>query len=573
MSTQDMHTKSSEEGLSRRDFFKGAASVGAVAATAGVLAGCAPSNGGGANDAVADDATAGGASANDWLGAPQEIGEIAETIETEVLVVGAGTAGCFAACAAVEEGAKTILLERQSEIGNGVRDTIAALNSKQQQESGVNPNKFDVINEMNRQSSGYGDLKLYDVWAEHSGEAIDWYVERCAENGYEIKFEIAAPNKLRIPVYDVGHSLQWSDPTDPNIGSFTMTSGFLLEYGKGLGLDVHMNTTFIQLVKEGDVVTGVIAEGPDGMVQYNASKGVIMCTGGYGGNAEMLEALQPETVDMTSVHYAFPTCDGSGIKAMLWAGAAMDPVHAGMIFDRGGLPPDSTDRGEGDLFWMGSQPFLKVDLDGNRFTNESGPYDFILHTANAIREKTYCTVWDANFLDDMARFDTHGCSRPFGYENGALAVMPYFPVVESINAGLMERGYIVEAQSVEELAEKLNIPADAFAATVARYNELADAGVDSDFGKEPHRLSHLNTPPFYGIRQRGGYFITTLDGIRIDTDMRVMDETGAPIQGLFAAGDCSGGYFGISYINLLAGDAAGRSITFGRRAGKIAANL
>ena len=556
--------------VSRRTFLKGAASAGLIGATAGVLASCAPGAGSDQGTASASAEPADSSTSN-WLGAPAEITDIVDTIDTEVLVVGAGTAGCFAACAAVEEGAKTIVIDRQSEIGNGVRDTLAALNSKQQIESGVNPNKFDVIREMTRQSSGYGDSRLYEVWAENSGEAIDWYTERCAENGYEIKFEIGNDDKLKIPTYDVGHSLQWSDPTDPNIGSFTMTSGFLLEYGKKLGLEVHMNTTMLQLVKEGDRVTGLYAQTPDGVVQYNASKGVILCTGGYGGNQEMLLALQPETVDMTSVPYAFPSCDGSGIKAALWAGGVMDPVHGGMIFDRGAVPPDSTDPADGAMFWMGSQPFLKVDLNGNRFTNESGPYDFILHTANGIKDKTYCTVWDANYVEDMMRFDTHGCSRPFGYENGALAVMPFEPVMASMNDALRADGYIVQADTIEELAEKLNIPVDTFTATVKRYNELADAGEDSDFGKEPHRLSHLTTPPFEGIRQRGGYFITTLDGVKIDTDMHVVNESYEPIEGLYAAGDCSGGYAGISYVNLLSGDAAGRSVTFGRRAGKIAA--
>jgi succinate dehydrogenase/fumarate reductase flavoprotein subunit len=562
------------EGLSRRGFLVAAASAGVLGAGAGILAGCAPASSAPETPAASTGGGGGGGAA-DWLGAPQEIaeGDVARTVETEILVVGAGTAGCFAACAAVEEGAQTILIDKQPEIGNGVRDTLAALNSTQQQETGDNPDAFTIINEMTRHSSGYGDERLYKIWADHSGEAIDWYTERLAENGYEFKFETSTLGTLNTPHYDVGHSLQWSDPADPNVGSFTMTSGFLLDYGKGRGLEVHMGTTMLQLSQEGERVTGLYAETEEGIVQYRASKGVIVCTGGYAANTEMLEALQPGTLDMASVHFAFPSCTGDGIKAMLWAGAAMDPVHAGMIFDRGAVPPDSTDVADGNFFWMGSQPFLKVNLDGNRFTNESGPYDFILHTANGIREKTYCTVWDSNYAADILRFETHGCSRLYPYNNGALPVMPLDPVVAGMNAELAAAGVIVEASSVEELAERLNIPADAFAATVARYNELADAGADSDFGKEAHRLSHLAAAPFYGVRQRGGYFITTLDGVRIDTGMRVLDEAGKPIEGLYAAGDCSGGYYGISYVNLLAGDAAGRSVTFGRLAGKAVAQL
>lgn len=106
---------------------------------------------------------------------------------------------------------------------------------------------------------------------------------------------------------------------------------------------------------------------------------------------------------------------------------------------------------------------------------------------------------------------------------------------------------------------------------MARYNELADAGEDTDFGKEAFRLSHMATPPFCGVRQHGGYFITTLDGIKIDTNMNVVNAEGEAIEGLYCAGDCSGGYYGNSYVNLLSGDAAGRSVTFGRLAAKNAA--
>ena len=222
------------------------------------------------------------------------------------------------------------------------------------------------------------------------------------------------------------------------------------------------------------------------------------------------------------------------------------------------------------MFWMGSQPFLKVDLEGNRFTNESGCYDHILHASLNLPHQTYCVLWDANYQEDIKRFQTHGCSRLFPHANGTEPVMT-MEIVDDMNLGLMEDGYIVEADTIGGLAEKLGIPAGALSATVARYNELADKGEDVDFGKEAFRLSHLDTPPFRGIRSKGGYLITTLDGIKIDETMHVVDENGQPIPGLYCSGDCSGGYFGESYPNLLAGAAAGRSVTFGRYAGKLAA--
>jgi len=137
-----------------------------------------------------------------------------------------------------------------------------------------------------------------------------------------------------------------------------------------------------------------------------------------------------------------------------------------------------------------------------------------------------------------------------------------------MNADLEAQGYIVRADSIEELAEKLNIPTDTFKATVERYNELAVKGEDEDFGKEGYRLSTLDTAPYFGTRQCGGYFICTMDGIQIDEHLHAIRADGSAIEGLYVVGDCSGSYFSGSYPNLMSGAAAGRSVTFGRLAGK-----
>ena len=508
----------------------------------------------------------------DWLGEEPEVSDVVATIDTEVLVIGAGTAGVFAACAAVEEGAKTILIEKFDEAygGAGIRDTLAAIGSREQIESGKNPDKFDVITEMYRQSNGYGDQRLYKVWADYSGETIDWYTDRMKEAGLSVRFEEDDHSKeVRYPIYDVGHSLQMSATQ----GAHGVSANILKEYGKAKGLEVHYETTLVKLIKEEGKVTGIYADTKNGMVRYNASKGIIVCTGGYSLNMDMMNALQPETVKMININYSYPGSMGDGIKACLWAGAAMDETHAGMLFDRGGVMPDQVGpTPPGVLFWMGSQPFLKVDLNGNRFTNESGCYDHILHDAFSLPGMTYAEVWDANYIADMQRFDTHGCSRMFPHVNGAESVWP----IDFNEAVFMPQyrgqGIVVKADTIPELAEKLGLPVENFVKTVERYNELYDKQVDEDFGKEAFRLSALRTAPFEGIRLSGGYFICTLDGIRIDTNMNAVDAEGKAIEGLYVAGDCSGGYFDTSYPNLLAGCAAGRSITFGRLAGKIAAH-
>lgn len=512
---------------------------------------------------------------SDWLGTAPEIkdSDVVKTYDTEVLVIGAGTAGLFAACAAVEEGAKTVLIEKMTQEygGSGIRDTLAAIGSKQQIENKDNPDKFDVFTEMYRQSNGYADQRLFKVWAEHSGEAIDWYTALCEAKGLPIRHEVDDHSKaVRYPVYDVGHSLQ----TSVTLGEHGVTANVLKEYGTGLGLEIHYETALMELIREGDRVTGIYAKTNEGIVRYNASKGVIVCTGGYSLNMDMLKALQPETVKMININYSYPGSQGDGIKACLWAGAAMDESHTSMLFDRGGVPPTQVGcEQEGFLFWMGSQPFLKVDLNGKRFTNESGCYDHILHDAFNLPGMTYAMVWDADYKKDMERFDTHGCSRMFPHVNGAESVWPLEELNEpAFMTPYREAGLVVKADTIEELAEKLGLPAEQFKATVDRYNELYDKQNDEDFGKEAFRLSQLRTAPFEGVRMSGGYFICTLDGIKIDENMNALDASGKPIEGLYVAGDCSGSYFDGSYPNLLAGCAAGRSVTFGRRAGKLAAH-
>jgi len=129
-------------------------------------------------------------------------------------------------------------------------------------------------------------------------------------------------------------------------------------------------------------------------------------------------------------------------------------------------------------------------------------------------------------------------------------------------------GYLQKADTLDELAEKLNIPVDEFKKTVWRYNTLCLQGKDEDYGKSPHRMTPVVEPPFYGIRTCA-WHLTTLNGCRINTNMQVIREDGTPIEGLYATGDCTGGFFANNYPNLFTGLACGRTMTFGRRAAKI----
>ena len=557
-----------KKNMTRRDFLKGTAVSALGIAATSLLGGCSAEQ-----ECPTVEPCVCEPSKNAWLGTAPEIAdsEITKAIDCDVLVVGCGCAGTFAACSAAENGAKTICIDQYPEgASSGIRDTIAAIGSKQQIANNDNPDKFKVIQMLQQQSNGYGSMELYHLWADNSGEAVDWYTDILDKNGIKFLHEVddhTVPSNY--PLADVGHSIQWG--TNEYSSQFSMK--FVNDYGKSIGVEYHFKTQMIKLTKDGNKVTGIIATNENGeYVKYVANKGVIMCTGGYSRNEEMLKALQPETIKFTTINKSYPGMNGDGIKACMWAGAAFDDIHSSMLFERGCIKPDQVgNENGGELFWMGSQPFLKVNLNGKRFTNESAPYDYILHTLLNQPYQTYAMVWDSNYTKYIGAFETHGCSRLTPHANGTESVMPMFLITDIMNPQLEADGYIVKADTIEELAEKLGLPVDNFKATVARYNELADKGVDEDFGKEAHRLTHLDTAPYYGVRQAGGYFICTMDGVKIDTNLNVLDENNLPIEGLYAAGDCSGSYFATSYPNLLAGAAAGRSVTFGRLAGRNAA--
>lgn len=579
---------SKQQAMSRRNFVAGAAAatgaltLSAVAAqTAGAAeSGEADASGEVPANAVIDspeiEATPGPSqyvdtSVPEWLGEAPAVADadITDTKQCDVLVVGCGTSGLFAACSAAENGAQVILIEKNP-ASPGVRGTLGAVGTKWQEELGVEIDKNEICHEMQMYAANMVSPALLKCWADNSAETVEWYSELCEKAGRE--FVICsdldlAPGETVFKHWCTGHSAIMN-------GGTCEDADVLLDYADSLGVEVDYSCAMVELTQDdSERVTGVIATDPDdNYIKIEAAKGVILCTGGYGRNDKMMAALQPDTCKIFSSNSAMPGTNGDGIKAALWAGAAFDDTHECMLFDRCPLKPDEVagQNLNSAMFWMASQPWLKVNLEGKRFCNESEPYDFTLHASLAEPDHTYVTLWDANYIDYIYQFKTQGCSRMFPFENGAPVSAITIDAMMGMNQGLVENGYIQQADTIEELAEKLNIPADNLKETVDHYNELVAAGEDTDFGKEPFRLSPLDTPPFCGVRQTG-YLLCTMDGIHIDTDMNALRADGTKIEGLFMGGNDSGSFFAITYPDLIPGLAAGRSSTFGRRAGRIAA--
>ena len=509
---------------------------------------------------------------SDWLGEAPEIAEsdISEELETEVLVVGCGTGGWIATMTAAEEGAKVLVLEKR-ETPTGIREDIGSINSRLQLESFKEFPEFEIdkteaLQDIVRYASGYVDSDLVKTWIDNSGELVDWLTDLMESTGdwyMSLEGGIGDQNHPeRDKAYATGHS---PHKTEQGAEKNVSTSSTFRDFCDATGnVDWRFQTALVKLEQdESGKVIGVIAQDltDEHYIRVKAAKGVIMATGGYATNTEMMLALQPMTMKMKANVPIGSTDDGSGIKAMLWAGGIMDPCHASMMFNRCSVLPTETAgyKTNGKWYWFGEQPFLKVNLNGKRFCNESGPYEFMLHSMYMQPYHTYVDVFDANNKKYCEQFDEVGCCRLFPFDNGAESNMPYDYVWGQMTEGEnshLALGYLQKADTLEELAEKLNIPAEEFVKTVERYNELCAKGVDEDYGKSAHRMTPVDTAPFYGIRTCA-WHLTTMNGCRINTDMQVIRENGTPIEGLYATGDCTGGFFSQTYPNLFTGLACG----------------
>lgn len=562
--------------LNRREFLKGAAIVTGV----GFLAGCAPKSADEMPDTTAESIEAPVVS-EDWLGEEPEVGTISETVESEVIVIGAGTGGAYVAASLLEKGVDVILLEKRDTVST-LRNDWGCIGSKWQLEEGVELDPATIIHYHSMYSANRIDQRLPHIWANESGAAVTWIGELLESRGanfyYEGGYEPHFENHATHHKFPTGHSADFPNGKEG--------AQLMQEYIEELGGEYRFNTSFIKFEYEGKKVTAVIAQDQDGnYIRFVGEKGIVLSTGGYQGNPDMMHALQPAEIMTITPPMSTSTC-GDGIKACLWMGAAMDEVPASVTFDRMGLLPNETPKTMTipGFFWLGSQPWMKVNLLGERFANESTTYDFILHAAAKQPSATYCCIMDSNWFDQVTQFETMGCSRIYPFPNGSPndvyktggleSTGTDFEVIReewtAILNGLIESGHLQQADTPEELAEKLNIPADTFAASLNRYNELAENGVDEDFFKDAYRLLPLTAPPYYGIRVTG-WHLCTLDGIRIDTQMRPMDEQSVPFEGLHVIGDTSGSYFAHTYPSLLTGYANGRTLTFARRVARILA--
>ncbi len=547
--------------MSRRDLFKMSGIAAAGVAGASLFAGCAPKS---ASSASSDaKAAKGGADAGmttaaghsraglpSFLDAPAAITDIKETKDYDVVIVGAGAAGVPAAITAKQAGASVAVIQKESTaISQG--NTATGILLDKSDPAGVEA----VVSTLLAKHEYRAKREQVELWAKNSGEAITWLFETAQQCGAQVsdttkKWTSGVQN---VNGYEVNYLSIDFGPKPYNTGEGMKA---LAEYAEKQGVDFFYSTEAKQLVGDSNGITGVIAKGSDGNIQFNAKKGVILAAGDYQNDDDMVNYYIP---DLKNLGRKQTNKTGDGHKMAIWAGGAMEEIgHTKMLHD--------FDAGPGSMCDM---PFLAVKMDGTRFCDETCGMSIM---NNFLRSETdqgnYCQIFDNNYTETAASWP----GKLFDQE----AIKAYMPEEPGEKKGVYE-GQIAtfKADTLDELAKKLGITdAAAFKKAVERYNELVAKGVDEDFGKEAKYLAPIDTPPFYGTH-RHVRVSAIVSGVNVDEHMRVLkDGTNEAIPGLFAIGNVAGNFFaGVDYTMWMPGLSLGRAHTQGYVAGKYVASL
>jgi fumarate reductase flavoprotein subunit len=527
--------------LGRRGFLKGAV----VSGVAGVV---------GSSPLMAQKETAPAAGCKQsWETAPAPIpaGEIKNTLTTEVVVIGAGIAGIVTALSAAEGGAKVVVLEKGKTYSARGFD-IAAIDSRPQKKAGIKIDLPKAIREVIKNCDKQIKEELYWIWARNSGKALDWILDQTEPAGLVAKLSAAhyqGPNYYEYPV--THHILGGPHTKD---GSFIDVVDILVKNAKAKGVDFRFRMPGARLVREGKgPVTGAIAGMAGNYTRFNATKGVVMATGDYGSNPEMLRYYCPiATYVDHNVYTPIGANVGDGHKMGLWAGAAFQKgMHAPMIHTLGGAWP---------YF------FLHVNKRGLRYQNEDVSCQACCLGKMMQPDGIGWTLLDSDFLKHVPK--TIPIGGGFFWDHPGRNMGEEWTPDEDMAAleDNIKAGLAFKANTLDELAAKMKVPADVLKKTLARYNELVKKGVDEDFGKRKELLFPIVKPPFYAGLIKSALLATT-SGLRVNTKLEVLDEHDEPLGGLYAVGNVQGDMFAVDYPTVFPGLSHSRCVTFGRLVG------
>ena len=520
------------------------------------------------NEALAAALAAAGLDAADFTGNEDASAAEDRVIDTDIVIVGAGGAGMTAAIAAANEGRDVVIVESQAMVGgNSVRatggmnaaktpaqdeneftesagvektletaasewadnETITALaNTVAEQWAAYQANPegyFDSVElmELDTLIGGHGinDPALVEALCSNSADAIDWLAEQGIELTSVSSFGGASVKRIHRPVDSEGKTI--------SVGSYMIP--LLQSKCEELGVEILLNTTANKILTDADgAAVGIEATDKNGAAVTVNAKAVILATGGFGANLDMVVEYKPDLAGFMTTNA--PGAQGQGIDMAVAIGAGtvdMDQIqiHPTVEANTAALITEGL-RGDGAIL---------VNAEGNRFTDEVGTRD-VVSAAEIAQTGSYSWL-----VIDQAMVDA-----------------------SSVIQGYIKNGYTVSGETYEELAEAMGVDAAAFAATMEKWNAAVAAGVDEEFGRTSF-ANPLDTAPYYAIKVTAGIH-HTMGGLTINPQTQVLAGDGTVIDGLYAAGEVTGGVHG---GNRLGGNAVADFTVFGRIAGEQAA--
>ena len=560
--------------LSRRSFISGTAAVASTAALAGTV-----------TSALADEAQESAAYTPSFMQAPAPIdaADIKETVDADIVIIGSALSGLCACRAAVENGAKNIVVIEKADTWQCRSNQFGTIGGKIQEDLGIKIDRNAAVGQLMKECGYRPNQRILNLWADNSGEAFDWflapmegkYVVENESDPYDAEEGHLSVRKTHWPEPDNSHT---EDDFYPIFSDCQITLPTMAPWVEAIynicveaGVTFKFSTWARQLVRENNEgpVTGVICQDVDGNYsQVNASKAVLLATGDFAGNKDMMSYYVPWATRFASI---FPNRDAAGDPTNTGDGQCMG-MWVGAKMEDGPLAPMTHHLG-GPL---GMDAFLLTDVNGDRFVNEDVGGQPFQNQLSRLPKKTAWQVFDSEWPNQLQYMDCgHGNVSwyvdddkvPGGsYGRNAYISQAMFDEAMASDAG-------VQADTIEELAEKMGVPVEEFCATIERYNELAKKGVDEDFGKRADRMFAIENPPFYGYKLTDTVLLVCMGGLETTVDFEVLDTNDDVIPGLYAVGNAQGGRFLVDYPLPCPGISHGMAMTHGMLVGRILAAL
>ena len=489
-----------------------------------------------------------------------------EVKEADVVIVGAGGAGLSAAIAAADEGAESIIIvEKLGKTGGSLNFTSGSMSGAEtiiQELDGITDTKESYIEDILSNGADLGDRELIEIFVDEDVDAIQWLWDHglseytfSEQNGLKSVF---APEHQLYSIQRT-YKPKAMDPANYKSAVHEILDKEVAAY-KNITIDYYTEVTDLLGNENGQVLTAVgYNSDSQKTVCYEAKKVIIMATGGYSGNPKMMGQYAKHG-DKYLVGGA-DSADGKGIRIMQTVGAAVDQDKLSYIptFPMG-LEYAEGKGAIGDVY-MWKAGGIYVNQEGKRFINET--LDEVVPRETALEEQTNAVQY--NIFTDKIIEDLKAGNAAFMWEY-------YYEPEQGIGHKLVQ-----SADTLEELAQIIGVPADALVETVNTYNAAVESGKTDEFGRDfsgaptaySVAVNKIEGDKYYAVPIKA-LVVMTLGGVTINKDMQVVDESGSPIPGLYAAGEVVGGIWG-KFVS--GGTGVMGPVAFGRITGRNVVNL